>query len=312
MKRTSHTSTFPAMTTTVAVISVGVGESQHHRAMEHIAFEVDGWERRFSRFRPESLLSRVNANAGRWTTADATFLDLLETARNAVFATNGRFNPAILPALEAHGYDQTFDEVRQAHRPVTILRDRAIPSETWTEVDIDRPGMRVRFPPGLRIDLGGIAKGALADLLAHHFGRWPGGAISIGGDMRVWGLPPDGDAWRVGIEHPAHPERDITFVEISDGSCGAIATSSRTKRAWYTGNGHAHHLIDPTTGTPVTSSLLAVSVCAPTATSAEIVTKNVMVASAHGPLSADLLLDAHWALTVSDTLDLARITKEAA
>lgn len=312
MSHPSHSSTFPAMSTTVAVVSVGIPERHHHRAMNGIVADVEAWERRFSRFRPESMLSRVNAATGSWVTVDAPFRDLLEVARDAVFATSGRFNPAILPALEAHGYNRTIDDVRRT-RPLVARQPRPpVPLDAWTEVVVDRANGRVQIPERLRIDLGGIAKGALADRLAERFAHWPGGAISIGGDMRVWGTPPDGEAWRVGIEHPLDGERDIAVATLPDGPCLAIATSSRTKRAWATGSGQAHHLIDPATGKPATSSILAVSACAPTATMAEIVTKNLMVASASAALTAELLLDACWALTVSDTLDLARITKEAA
>lgn len=312
MSRGSFTSSFPAMTTTVTVVSVGVPEGRHRRAMEAIIAETTTWEHRFSRFRPQSMLARVNASAGRWVQADGIFLDLLETARDAVFATHGRFNPAILAALEAHGYDRTIGTVQSEPHPCVSALPAAVPVANWSDVGIDRRGTRARLPEGLRIDLGGIAKGALADHLAQRFEEWPGGAISIGGDMSTWGTPPDGDRWRVGIEHPLDPHRDIASVQLPDARHGAIATSSRTKRVWSSGTGSAHHLLDPATGAPAESSLLAVSVCAPTATLAEIVTKNLMVASAHGPLTADLLLDARWALTVSDSLDLARITKEAA
>jgi FAD:protein FMN transferase len=152
----------------------------------------------------------------------------------------------------------------------------------------------------------------LADRLAERYAGWPGGTVSIGGDIRVWGEPPDGDSWRVGIEHPFDTERDITIIEVYGHRPFAIATSSRTKRLWRTAEGEVHHLIDPATGRPASTPLVAVTACAATATAAEIVTKNVLIASAHGPITSQDLLDAEWALTVTDTLDVARITKEAA
>lgn len=310
MSPLSHASTFPAMSTTVDVVSVGIAGDEHQGAMEAIEAAVREWEARFSRFQPTSLLSRVNAAAGGWIAIDTPFFDLLETARDAVFATEGRFNPAILPALVASGYDRTIDDVRRG--VVTRTQATAAPLDAWHEVAIDRARMRVRLPEGMQVDLGGIAKGALADYLAGRFGQWVGGAIGIGGDTMLWGLPPDGDAWRVGVEHPLDPDQDIAVVTVPVGATMAIATSSRTKRAWATDRGRAHHLIDPATGAPAQSSLLAVTVGAPDATTAEIVTKNLMVASAHGALAPGLLLDASWALTVTDTLDVTHITKEAA
>lgn len=311
MSRPSHASAFPAMSTTVNIVSVGIAGDEHQRAMDEIQAGVAAWEERFSRFRPSSLLSRVNAAAGRWIGVDAPFLDLLEAARDAVAATEGRFNPAILPALVASGYGRTIDEVRR-NATIGMAPPITAPPAAWADVVIDRRGLRVRLPYGMQVDFGGIAKGALADRLADRFGHWPGGAIGIGGDTVLWGLPPDGDTWRVGVEHPLEPDEDIAVVAIPSGAALAIATSSRTKRAWSTGRGSAHHLIDPGTGAPARSSLLAVTACAPTATIAEVITKNLMVASAHGDLTPGLLLDAQWALTITDTLDVARITKEAA
>jgi thiamine biosynthesis lipoprotein len=312
MSAASLTSSFPAMSTTVDVVSVGIAGGRHHRAMAEILSEVDGWSQRFSRFLPASMISRVNQSAGQWIDVDEVFLDLLETARDAVFSTNGRFNPAVLPALEAYGYDRTIEEVHRGSPMVMSISASPAPLDAWTDVGIDLRRSRIRLPEGVRIDLGGIAKGALADHLADRFNQWPGGAISVGGDMRVWGMPPDGDAWRIGIEHPLDAQSDIAVVELPHESSAAVATSSRTKRAWERGNDSAHHLIDPMTGAPATTPLLAVTACAYSATVAEIVTKNVMLASAYGPPFPEMLLDAQWALTVSDTLALARIEKEAA
>lgn len=312
MNRPVHSASLEAMSTTVTVIGTGIAEEAHRSAMEQIWREVNTWEERFSRFRPDSMLSRVNAADCEWTPVDREFMELLATAREAVFATEGRFNPAVLDALRAQGYDRTIEEVRTATLATVLPTPPVAGRDAWAEVQIDARALHVRLPAGMRIDFGGIAKGALADRLADRYIHWPGGAISIGGDMCVWGEPPDGDAWRAGIEHPLDPDRDITAVALAAGERWAIATSSRTKRSWRAGQGNAHHLIDPFTGTPTTNDVLAVSVCAPTVSIAEVVTKNLMVAATHGPLHPGLLLDAHWALVVPNTLDLVRITKEAA
>jgi FAD:protein FMN transferase len=306
------TSAFPAMSTTVTVVAVGIDRATHEAAMRDIRAVTAAWEQRFSRFRPDSMLSRVNVGGANWTAADDTFLDLIVTAREAVFATGGRFNPAILNALRDHGYDRTIYDVRAGVVSGVVATRPIAGMEAWREVEIDRRGGRIRLPVGLRVDFGGIAKGALADRLADRYGRWPGGAISIGGDIRLWGAPPDGDSWRVGIEHPLHPERDFTTIEVYGHRPFAVATSSRTKRLWRTAEGEAHHLIDPGTGRPASTPLLAVTACAATATAAEIVTKNVLIGSAHGPVTGRDLLDAEWALTVSETLEITRITKETA
>ena len=311
MNRVTRSGQLRAMSTTVSVVSVGVTAGQHHDAMAVVADELETWENRFSRFRPDSMLSTVNGAEGRWTPVDDEFLHLLETSRTGVIATHGRFNPAILQALESNGYDRDIDQVQRPGHVAFTSSQMVSGEDVWMLVGIDWAGMRVQLPPGMRIDFGGIAKGVLADRLADRFGTWPGGAVSIGGDMCVWGDAPDGDTWRVGIEHPLNSEHDIATVNLS-GDRSAVATTSRSKRAWRTTVGMAHHLIDPFTGASATSSLLAVTACAPTAMMAEVVTKNLMIAAAHQSLTTDLLLDSHWAMTISENLNLTRIAKEAA
>ncbi len=312
MTRQTFTSTLSAMSTTITIVSIGIREHDHAQAVRDVTDEVEWWQQLFSRFRPESTLSRVNAAGGTRIQVDEAFVALLETARDAVIATGGRFNPAILPTLEAHGYDRTFDELQTADMAICTAPGMVSGEDTWMLVEIDRLTRQIRLPHNMRIDFGGIAKGALADRLADRFAHWPGGAISIGGDMCLWGDPPDGDTWRVGIEHPLDPDNDIVTMELNAGARMAIATSSRTKRTWNTASGHVHHLIDPFTGEPIDSSLLAVTVGALSATAAEVVTKNLMVAAAHGTLSRSLLLNCDWAITISDILDMTRINKEAA
>lgn len=312
MNRPTSSATIPAMSTTVTVIGVGIAGKPFDLAIRQIRADVANWEQRFSRFRPDSMLCRVNALSGAWTVVDEPFLDALESARDAVFATDGRFDPAMLPMLEAHGYTRTIDAVRASIAPTRPHPATPAGLNAWREVELDRAAARIRLPKGMRIDFGGIAKGMLADRLAERYAGWPGGAVSIGGDMRVWGIPPNGDAWRVGIEHPREPSRDICIVALTGQMAAAIATSSRTKRSWRTIGGEAHHLIDPAAGTPLATSLLAVTACASSAAVAEIVTKNLMVASARTTLTDALLLDAHWALMIDDDLGIARITREAA
>jgi FAD:protein FMN transferase len=312
MTRSTYSVTFPAMSTTVTVIGVNVAGKVFDQASGQIRADVAAWEKRFSRFRPDSMLSEVNARTGTWTPVDEPFLDVVTTAKEAVFATNGRFDPAILPMLEAEGYRRTIDVTRSSTALVEPRPTTPAGIDAWMAVEVDSSASKLRLPSGMRIDFGGIAKGVLADRLAERHAGWPGGAISIGGDMRMWGTPPSGNVWRVGIEHPLDPDQDIGSVALSGPDWTAIATSSRTKRSWRNSDGDAHHLIDPATGRPLATSLLAVTACASSAARAEIVTKNLLVASAEGSLTDSLLLHAHWAITIADDLRITRISPEAA
>jgi thiamine biosynthesis lipoprotein len=300
---------FPAMGTTVTLTGVDVAPAAFRLALADARALAEAWEARFSRFRPESQLCRLNAAAGAPVAADAAFLDLLERARTAAIRTAGRFDPSVLPALEAAGYDATFDRVRV--RAASVARP-AIPASgiaAWRAVGIDRSRGQATLPPGMRIDLGGIAKGAFVDLLAERLARWPGGCVDAGGDLRVWGRAPAGDGWVVGIEDPARPDTDLAAVVASPPLCGAIATSAPNRRRWTVNGTTRHHLIDPATGDSLALPLASITVFAPTVTAAEVATKALLVAAARGE-PADLV-DGTLAARVGLDGRLDWITREA-
>lgn len=275
---------FPAMSTTIELTGVGVTDREMTRALDLGRRLAETWEDRFSRFRPSSQLCRLNASGGEPMRVDGLFLDLLETVRVAVPRTAGRFDPSILPALEAAGYDRSFAEGLGTARPIAVDAPRAAGIAGWARVRIDRQEGEARLPPGMRIDLGGVAKGAFADLLAAELGAWPGGCVDAGGDLRAWGMPPRGDRWVVGLEDPFHPSADHLVAELIPPGRAAMATSATHRRRWRAGDGMAHHLIDPRTGLPLPDIARSVTAFAPDVTSAEIATKALMVAAADGAL----------------------------
>jgi thiamine biosynthesis lipoprotein len=260
------------MGSTVELTLVGGGDAAAAFAQ---AVELEReWEATFSRFRPDSELSRLNARSGETVAVSARLYTGVTAALDAVHATGGLFDPTILPALLALGYDRTFDDVRERgtgdreqvrestaacgllfHRP-----DAPVPCSLF-------PVPSVTLPPGVTLDLGGIAKGLYADELAARLAGWPGGCVSSGGDLRVWGLPPAGERWMVGIEDPQQLEHDLALLELQD---GAVATSGTNRRSWRHAGRAVHHLIDPRSGRPADHGLRSVSVVAATAARAEV------------------------------------------
>jgi thiamine biosynthesis lipoprotein len=225
--------------------------------------EVGACERALSRFDPASDLSRLNAAAGSWVEVDARLLDALAAALLAREDTDGRFDPTILPALVAAGYDRTFDELEE--RP-------ARPASGWrpaATVDLDPEHGRARVERGAAVDLGGIGKGFSAGraLFAMHW-AWPGlagGLVDLGGDVALAGRPPGGGPWRVAVADARRPGETLTTLAIDQ---GGVATSGRDRRR-FGPNGSLHHLIDPSTGTPALAGPLAVTVMAPDPAEAE-------------------------------------------
>lgn len=235
-------------------------------------------ERRFSRFLPDSELSRLNRAAGTWFTATHDLMDMLEQSFDYYKETGGLFDPSILPDLKRVGYDKSMDEMRMAgelEAPVPTLSQGRSVRPVFGEIDLDIAGQRVRLPAGMQIDLGGIAKGWIVDKAVQLLSSYAAVcAVSIGGDMVFEGYPMDGSDWRVNIEDPRDPTQTAAALHVGP---GAVVTSSIAKRSWNQGGQVRHHLIDPRTGEPAQTDWLSVTVIAPQITTAEVYAKALLI-----------------------------------
>jgi thiamine biosynthesis lipoprotein len=205
---------------------------------------------RFTRFTDTSELSRFNAAAGTWVVVSDELEALLRESLRAHEVSGGLVHAATLPALLAAGYTRDFT---LGGTPTSAAPAPPRPLPELLEV---RAG-EARLAPGAAIDLGGIAKGWLADRLASEMGT--NCLANLCGDLYARGPGETGEGWPVGFGD--------TTVLLHD--MGA-ATSGVTKRMWGPG---LHHLIDPRTARPATTDLQEVSVLAPTATDAEVFAK---------------------------------------
>ena len=256
---------FRAMGTSCAVaVTVRPGQRQAAaRALAAAEAEVETCERALSRFDPRSDLSRLNAASGRWLEVDERLLAAVRAALSARQETGGRFDPTILPALVAAGYDRTFDEL-------TLRPGRR--ADGWyagADVEADPDAGRVRIEPGAALDLGGIGKGFSAaralDALLRAAPELAGGFVDLGGDVALRGAPPNDTLWRISVADPRRPGATVGTLGVFD---GGIATSGRDRRR-FGPDRSLHHLIDPTTGAPAEAGPLAVTVLGPDPAQAE-------------------------------------------
>lgn len=207
-------------------------------------------EARLTRFNASSELMRLNHHAGKPFDASPILLDCLSVALDAAARTNGLFDPALLPHLEAAGYDRDFNEI--AHHDIGLV-ERIIPDTgRWREVQLDVARSQITLPRGVQIDLGGIAKGWAADYLADTIlAPFANALINIGGDLRVRGGDTPDTLWAIAIDNPlltdANNEDHLAIVTPGK---GAVATSGANRRWWFQGHRVSHHLIDPRTGRP--------------------------------------------------------------
>ena len=249
---------FRAMGTRVRVDGPDRNDERFERTCRSVERIFAREERRFSRFRGDSELSRVNAEAGRWTRVSSRFEALLRFALERAERTEGLFDPSVLDAVVAAGYDRDFDEILAGARDA--VRPRR-PCGRWREIELK--ARAVRLPPNVGVDLGGVAKGWTVDRAAEHAidGGLPWILVSAGGDLRIAG---DAPAVDVAIEDPGAPDEAAGWLSLAS---GALASSSVVGRSW---GPRLHHVIDPRTGAPADAPLLQATVWANACAEAEV------------------------------------------
>ena len=233
------------------------------RAIGAALAELTALERALSRFDANSGLSHLNAASGSWVKVDERLFRAVQAAVEARETTGGRFDPTVLPALIAAGYDRTFTELQP--RDAGSLAGWS----AGAAIDLDPVGRRVRLAPGTKIDLGGIGKGlsatAALDAMRTTWPRMPGALVDLGGDIAVDGLAPDG-AWRIAVADPRTPGGRLGVLALTG---GGVATSGRDRRRFGLDRSR-HHLIDPATGRPAAPGPFGVTVVAATTAEAEV------------------------------------------
>jgi thiamine biosynthesis lipoprotein len=275
---------FEVMGTTAHVIVVGGPSNLVERGAARLA-ELEG---RWSRFRSDSELSRLNERSGVPVVVSPETYLLVERALDGRRITTGLFDPTLLPELRDAGYDRSFELIEhddppraveggdgRAHRADSNPRS---PDRSRTEaIQLDPIVRSIRLPSGVEIDPGGIGKGLAADMVVELL-RAEGAAgamVNVGGDLAASGVAPDGGGWTVAVADPSDADRiavSLTFAE------GAVASSWRTKRTWTRGGVLQHHVIDPKTGLPARSRAAGATVIAGAGWRAEVLAKAVLLA----------------------------------
>lgn len=252
------------MGTTVRAWLAGPGAEP---SLDAVVALVAEREARWSRFLDGSDVSRLNSSGGRAVVVHPETIELVEAACRWWAATVGRFDPTVLNALVAAGYDR---DRAAGHGPIGT----GAPAPGCGGIEVDRSAGTIRLPARVGIDLGGIGKGWTADLLADELQAHPAGLIDLGGDLRVWGEPPAGGGWPVAVDDLRDGSR-LALLGLAD---GAVATSSTLRRCWSDGERRAHHLIDPGSGRPTDGEVVSVTVVAGRAAGAEVLAKAALVA----------------------------------
>jgi thiamine biosynthesis lipoprotein len=264
---------FEAMASVCEVVLEADDQAHAQLLAQPAIDEVHRVETKFSRYRPDSIVSRINAAAGRDPVAcdDETWA-LLEYA-DALYNASG----------------ELFDITSGVLRKVWNFRVPKLPSDAelaevlrlvgWPRAE--RRDRSVRLPDtGMEIDFGGFGKEYAADraggILAAQGVRH--GYVNLAGDMRVIGPKPNGQPWMIGIQDPRRRDKVMATIPMEK---GGLATSGDYERFFEVDGQRYCHVLDPRSGRPVTF-WRSVSVVAPLAVVAGNCTTIAMLKQSEG------------------------------
>lgn len=270
--------TFPALGTTNDVQFRAPGEREAGAFLEDMFVWLAAFEARYSRFIPDSLISRINDAAGLHAVdVDGADEELFGLCDYHHARTRGAFDPTLGPLVLLWSGD------RLSTRPPTpeeIATARALVG--WRKVVRDNATI---FLPqrGMSLDLGGIGKEWAVDQVCHLAARHDihRYAVSFGRDIRVAGEPPEGGRWRLGLEHPGDPERCWDGVLLRD---SALCCSGDYRRFVDLAGRRLGHILDPRSGEPANSGCHAAWVIAPTCTDAGMLCTTALIVGADDAL----------------------------
>jgi thiamine biosynthesis lipoprotein len=227
-----------------------------NRAAAAVAAEALRIEQKYSRYRDDSIVSRINASAGEWVSIDAETSNLFTYANELFRLSDGKFDITSGVLRRVWRFDgsdrlpgqRSIDEIRQFIG--------------WNRVDF--VGDRIRLEAGMEIDFGGIGKeyavdraGLLAQQIAPHC------LINFGGDLVATGTAVSQHHWKVAIEDPDKAGRSPAWIDLVR---GALATSGDSQRFLQRNGRRYSHILNPLTGWPVEDAPRSVTVSAATCT----------------------------------------------
>lgn len=239
------------------VCSVTVYSDDDDRLLPGAFSLIDRYEKLISRTIPESDIGKLNKGSGLGEVpVSPEVMELLKLSEKYRTLSDDRFDITISPLVDLWGIG-----TEHAGVPGKDEIEALLPLVDGSRVVLNEEKGTAYLPEkGMAVDLGGIAKGYIADRVTEYLEEQgaPGGIVDLGGNIRVFGKKPDGSLFRVGIQNPFE-ERGIYLgiVELEEGS---FVTSGIYERFFEHENRHYHHILDVKTGYPVENELAGVAI----------------------------------------------------
>ena len=248
---------FPALGTQCEVQYVAPGGDKQAGGFERALMAwVSGFEAKYSRFRPDSMVSRINAGAGLAAVAvDAEMEAMLKLCDTLFFMTQGMLDPTALPLIQLWNY-----KAEKPRLPSVAEISAARHLVGWKKVQ-RTPGKVFLPQAGMALDFGGFGKEYAVDMAAQVAIQHgiPAALVDFGHDLRAIGAPPDRPAWHIGLENPQKPGPTAGSMAIIG---KGVASSGDYIRAFTIEGKRYGHIIDPRTGWPVANGCTQATVVA--------------------------------------------------
>lgn len=255
---------FRAMGTDVELLLDAESGEHVEDAFDAAEDEFERLEQVMSRFRDDSELSLLNRD-GSVANASSDLARVVKLALEAREASGGLYDPTVLDAVVAAGYDRSFELVEPDAD--------GTPSSARCGGGLRVNGSRIELDPGVHLDLGGIGKGYTVDRAAELLSGAGPCLVNAGGDIAA-----RGGSWPIGVD-------GAVTIELSG---GGLATSGRDRRHWRRSGRELHHLIDPSTGVPAASDLLRATAVGIDAAEAEVLAKWLFLAGESEALASGI------------------------
>ncbi|MFZ6655078.1 FAD:protein FMN transferase [Undibacterium sp. TJN19] len=234
---------FHAMACACEVVIAAADQQQMFAIAQEAIAEVRRIEVKYSRYRDDSMVSRINAQAGgQAVECDEETWSLLDYADALYAASDGLFD--ITAGILRRAWD-----FRSKHLPAQEELQALCEKIGWNKVE--RGEQSLRLPQaGMEIDFGGFGKEYAADRAAailqergtvHAY-------LNLGGDIRVLGPKPDGTAWIMGIQDPRQTGKIVASIPLRE---GALATSGDYEKYFEVEGQRYCHILNPHSGLPV-------------------------------------------------------------
>ncbi len=241
----------------------GPGQPSAGELKRGIEAQLEAVNRSMSTYRSDSEITAVNdVESGEWVSLSPAFYSVLSAALEVGARSEGAYDVTVAPLVELWGFGPAGPVPEP---PADVQVQQVLELIGQRHIELDRQGQRMRKRRPVSLDFSSIAKGFAVDrvadwLLQQGVERF---LVEVGGELRLAGLSPRGDLWRIAIESPDSAMQGIAgAIALTD---QAVATSGDYRNFFEVEGRRFSHSLDPRTGYPVAHELVSVTVVHPSA-----------------------------------------------